>query len=431
MNVLYDITVLGMGQQQKISRTGVFRVVDNVAINLLQNSGVQLTLCADTSLNVTAFACQYINETKSYKNASFLYPPDYTKRLKYLNYQNLILQKLIQNNSNIKLSEKIWLKSNLKRIQFLNKLTSTESISKKEIQKHSIYHSPFFAISNNIKSAGLKSIFLTVYDLIPIKYPHFFEEKMTWSVKNALSNITPETWVFCISNSTKNDLLNYMGNKINPGKVIVTELAASEMFYKSSDKEYNKYIQHKYSIPNLPYILSLCTLEPRKNILTAIRSFAKMIEQEHIADLNLVLVGTKGWNFDQIFEEIDNSKNLKNRIIITGFIPDEDLAAIYSDALFFVYPSFYEGFGLPLLEAMRCGIPVITSNTSSLPEVVGNAGIMIDPTDEDALSAAMLALYQNKELRKSLSEKSINRAVQFNWARCAQETINAYSLSLI
>ena len=222
-----------------------------------------------------------------------------------------------------------------------------------------------------------------------------------------------------------------MGNKINPGKVIVTELAASEMFYKSSDKEYNKYIQHKYSIPNLPYILSLCTLEPRKNILTAIRSFAKMIEQEHIADLNLVLVGTKGWNFDQIFEEIDNSKKLKNRIIITGFIPDQDLAAIYSDALFFVYPSFYEGFGLPPLEAMRCGIPVITSNTSSLPEVVGNAGIMIEPTDEDALSAAMLAIYQNSELRKSLTEKSLFRASQFSWAKCAQETINAYSQSLI
>ena len=198
MNVLYDITVLGMGQQQKMSRTGVFRVVDNLAINLLQNPEVQLTLCADTAINVTDFACRYINETKSYQNAAFLYPPDYNKRLKYLNQQNLIFQKLIQNNSNIKLTEKIWLKYNLKKIQFLNKLTSTESISKKDIQKYSIYHSPFFAISNNIKSTGLKSIFLTVYDLIPIKYPRFFEEKMTWSVKNALSNITPETWVFCI-----------------------------------------------------------------------------------------------------------------------------------------------------------------------------------------------------------------------------------------
>jgi glycosyltransferase involved in cell wall biosynthesis len=119
---------------------------------------------------------------------------------------------------------------------------------------------------------------------------------------------------------------------------------------------------------------------------------------------------------------------VRDRITLAGYIPDADLAAVYGGALAFVYPSLYEGFGLPPLEAMQCAIPVITSNTSSLPEVVGDAGIMVDPTDRDRFCEGMLALYRDSTLRDSLAAKSVARAAQFTWERCARETVNAYRL---
>jgi glycosyltransferase involved in cell wall biosynthesis len=141
-------------------------------------------------------------------------------------------------------------------------------------------------------------------------------------------------------------------------------------------------------------------------------------------------VGTKGWDFDKIFQELSNLPTLKERVIITGYVADEDLAALYSGAMAFVYPSFYEGFGLPPLEAMQCGVPVITSNTSSLPEVVGDAGIMVAPTDADALCQSMLNLYASSDLRSKMSFKSIEQAKKFSWQNCTEQTIGAYQLAL-
>ena len=142
--------------------------------------------------------------------------------------------------------------------------------------------------------------------------------------------------------------------------------------------------------------------------------------------LNLVLVGTKGWDFDRIFKEIEGAKELSGRIITTGFVPDGDLAPLYSAAMMFVYPSLYEGFGLPPLEAMQCGVPVVTSNTSSLPEVVGDAGIMVSPKDGEALSQAMLDLYRDGKKRTALSAQGLLRSKLFSWKKCADQTVEAY-----
>ncbi len=210
----------------------------------------------------------------------------------------------------------------------------------------------------------------------------------------------------------------------------MTELAASESFYQSNDKEKNKKVRKKYGIPDGPYILSLCSLEPRKNIDSVIKAFAKIVKQENIPDLSLVLVGPKAWGLEKLFAELEASTAVKDRIIITGFMDNEDLAPIYSDALLFIYPSFYEGFGLPPLESMQCGTPVITSDTTSLPEVVGNAGIMVDPTKLDAICQALLSIYRSPSLREDLSKRSLERANKFSWEKCAQATVDAYKLSL-
>ena len=216
--------------------------------------------------------------------------------------------------------------------------------------------------------------------------------------------------------------------KLDESQIFVAPLAASDtLFYPVLEQDIIGYTLQKYDIPsNQPYFLSISTLEPRKNIDTIIKSFSELVLQEKIQDVNLVLVGTKGWDFDKIFEIIAVSPQIKNRIIFTGYVPDEDLAALYSGALCFVYMSLCEGFGLPPLEAMQCGTPVICSDTTSLPEVMGDAGILVNPTDWVAISQAMLNVYQNQPLRIELNQKSLQRASHFSWQKFADETWNVY-----
>jgi glycosyltransferase involved in cell wall biosynthesis len=212
--------------------------------------------------------------------------------------------------------------------------------------------------------------------------------------------------------------LNYLGGRVDPAKVIVTHLAASALFYPNKHAEFKCQVKEKYEIPpGMPYLLSLCTMEPRKNIEQVIKAFVEICNVKGITDLQLVLVGARSWRFEKIFETFAYAKEFHDRIIITCYINDEHPSAIYSDALAFVYPSFYEGFGLPPLEAMQCGVPVITSNTSSLPEVIGDAGIMVGPKDNDALCQAILSIYKSQTLRDKMSLAGIDRAREFSWKK--------------
>jgi glycosyltransferase involved in cell wall biosynthesis len=141
----------------------------------------------------------------------------------------------------------------------------------------------------------------------------------------------------------------------------------------------------------------------------------------------LVIVGGKGWKYDDIFRNIE-ALNLQEDVIFTGYVPKEDLVKFYNLADLFVYPSLYEGFGLPPLEAMACGCPVITSNTSSLPEVVGDAGIMVNPYDVNELVKVMYEVLTNEGLKKELSKKGLERAKLFDWKKTAEETWKAYEM---
>jgi glycosyltransferase involved in cell wall biosynthesis len=293
-----------------------------------------------------------------------------------------------------------------------------------------IYHSPFLPLPANLKKQYFNNSIITIYDMLPVLFPNYFENGTIVSMEKVYNSITSETWVTCISDTTKKDLLEYKSGSIDPNKVFVTSLAASNFFYKSNNKDWNNECLIKYNIPSKPYALSLCTFEPRKNIVHSINAFVKMVEKNNIEDLYFVLVGTKGWDFDSIFDRLDSCTSLRSRFIVTGFVPDEHLSAIYSEAMMFVYPSLYEGFGLPPLEAMQSGVPVITSNTSSLPEVVGDAAIMIDPTNSSELEDAMYSLYTDEELRKHLSAKGMERAKLFSWKKCAEQTVDVYRKSM-
>ena len=308
--------------------------------------------------------------------------------------------------------------------RFLNPL------AEQALRQANIFHSPSFAFPELTASIGGLRRFLTVHDMIPVLYPHFFDQGAEARHKAILRSLRPSDWVLCDSESTRNDLCEYV-RALDRARVFVTWLAADpDIFYRCTDEQRLAVARRSYNIPDRPYVLSVCAIEPRKNLDHVVRCFTDLVRQQKIDDLNLVLVGPPGWKNQAVLDQIRKSGEVRSRIIVTGYVRNEDMAAIYSGALMFVYPSLYEGFGLPLLEAMQCGLPAITSNTSSLPEVVGNAGALVDPRDDNQLCAAMLELYRSPVRRAALAEAALERAQQFSWQRCLSQTLEAYKTAL-
>jgi len=417
MRVLYDIAVLGLGHHQERARTGVFRVVENVALELACASGLGLEFCT---------------------TAVPLHCDDYLKTRPELAHIPLRTAPVWMGAHRLKMALAKdaaargpgW---NLRRVVRGSVFVAAElvrrcapTLSMSQVSCADIYHSPFYPLPAKTRRIARLRRFLTVYDLIAVLRPDLFENNVTKLIRKALASLSPDDWVLCISEATRRDLLNYRTD-LDPEKVLVTPLAAAAHFRPDLRQKRWEEVRRKYSLPDPPYLLTLSTLEPRKNIAHAIRCFGRLAAGGEIGDMKLVMVGTKGWMMESIFAELARLGVHSDRVIITGFVPDEDLAPIYSHALMFVYPSLLEGFGLPPLEAMQCGVPVITSNTSSLPEVVGDAGIMVPPTDEEALCRAIATLVGDDEMRQRLAGQALARAATFSWARCAADTIAAYA----
>ena len=299
------------------------------------------------------------------------------------------------------------------------------------IRRADVYHAPSGIVPRQVASGADRPggralpIFITVHDLLPIKHPEYFLADHVTDPARWLAPFTRDRWYLCSSENTCRDLLET--GRCDPARVFVTPLAAGEDFYPRP--EAGPAIRAKYGLGDAPYFLSVCTLEPRKNLLTVIRTFLRLVRQEgrRLPDgLRLVLVGTQGWMHQAIFDACSEAGDDRGRIVFAGHVPEEDLPALYSHAAAFVYLSFYEGFGLPVLEAMKCGTPVISSNTSSLPEVVGRGGIMLDPRDEDGLAAHLQTLCSDGALRADLSRRALAQAATFSWERCAVSTLAAY-----
>jgi glycosyltransferase involved in cell wall biosynthesis len=226
--------------------------------------------------------------------------------------------------------------------------------------------------------------------------------------------------VLTISQSSKRDIVEMFG--VHPDKVRVTYLGVSPDFTpKPRASTQADAIRAKYRLPGR-YILYVGNLEPRKNITSLIAAFGSLVQRE---DVDLVVVGRKAWLYDAVFETAVKS-GYDQRIHFTDYADLADLPWIYSLAEVFVFPSLFEGFGLPNLEAMSCGTPVISSNTSAVPEVVGDAGLLIDPTDIAQIAAAITHVLSDKGLAEHLRSAGIQRATQFTWHRTAVETIDAY-----
>ncbi len=421
MNVLYDISILGLVHENAIPKTGIARVVETLASELDAVPDCHLELCSSEYL---VSSLEYTESDPYLQTVSF---PLGKLQGPFLRLQENV-QSRVETTTGLPHAVARANRKLLHCATMFNKAMACP-LDAASLRNADIYHSTYLALPEQAKQAKGVQLFLTIYDLIQTLFPEYCNGNAAEYFEQITSSITPETYFLSISEATKVDLCNYL--KIDPARVFVTPLAADPaLFYPVTDADALAGVRRKYHIRNAPYVLSLCTIEPRKNIDHAIRSYVRLMQEGKTPDLQLVLAGGKGWNYDHIFREIEGAEAFKDNIVVTGFVANEDLAALYSGALVFVYPSLYEGFGLPPLEAMQCGVPVITSNTSSLPEVVGAAGIMLDPRDADGLCGALLSLYEDADLRREMAGKSLARAGLFSWERCADDTVQAYKTAL-
>jgi glycosyltransferase involved in cell wall biosynthesis len=292
-----------------------------------------------------------------------------------------------------------------------------------------LYFEPYFKFPTIIHGTNYnvypyqKSLkVMSLYDLTFIKYPNYINsvvETYTERVKRCLK------WtdlVVTISESSKKDIVEYLS--VEPDRIYVTPLASrySPNYLSLDSKEKLKQlINYDFS---KPYILFVSTIEPRKNINAIISAFNYLKEKSKI-EHQLILIGQKGWHHHPIFEAIAAS-SWNSQVHHLNYLSDELVALFYSQADVFVYPSHYEGFGLPVLEAMTLGAPVITSNTSSLPEVAGDAALLVDPNEPTQLAEAILKVISDCQLRSQLIHKGQERAKLYSWERTAQETLKAY-----
>jgi len=267
----------------------------------------------------------------------------------------------------------------------------------------------------------VKNGIVTIHDLKYIKYPHylgkfnFLKKKYLYYVfSNAIKNSKK---IIAVSNSTKKDILELFEVE-NPDKIKVIYEASNIKKSKKKESDLEEYGVKK------PYFLFLGEHRPHKNIKGLIKAFDIFINRYKNSDYNLVITGKKHASYREKITNI--SEETKNKIIFTGFVPDKILFDLYNNSYAFLLISLYEGFGIPILEAMQCSTPVITSNISSMPEIGGNAAITVDPYNYNEIAKKMNLIIEDKKLYRKLQEKGIKRVSKFTWKKTAKETLETY-----
>jgi glycosyltransferase involved in cell wall biosynthesis len=261
---------------------------------------------------------------------------------------------------------------------------------------------------------------LTVHDLIFRRYPAHHKRLNRWYLNATMPLFCRRAdHIIAVSEQSKRDVIEAYG--IPPEKITVIYEAADPRFCPQA-AETIAAVRARYRLPDR-YLLFVGTIEPRKNLGRVLTAFERL-HAEGLTDA-LVIVGKRGWLYDDFFARLEASP-AKQAVIFPGFVPDADLPAIYSGAQALAFPSEFEGFGLPVLEAMACGTPVVCSNTSSLPEVTGDAALLVDPLDVDALTEALRRVLNDPALAADLRGRGLVQAARFSWARAAEETLVVY-----
>jgi glycosyltransferase involved in cell wall biosynthesis len=287
-----------------------------------------------------------------------------------------------------------------------------------------LFHSPDFVLPPVRHTPAI----LTVHDLSFLRVPECYLPTFRRYLEGAVTRAVRRAGcILADSQCTRSDLIQLMN--VEPERIVVIYPGVEARFRPVQDEQTLASVRTRYELPR-QFVLGLGTLQPRKNFEGLVDSFGRLLAERGdsapFEDLYLVIVGGKGWMCEQMLALVERS-GLGDRVRLPGFAADEDLPAIYSLASVFAFPTWYEGFGLPVLEAMACGTPVVAADNSSLPEVVGSAGLMVDAADAEALAEALARLLADRALRRQLVADGRERAKRFTWEGAAQQLLHAYS----
>jgi len=267
-------------------------------------------------------------------------------------------------------------------------------------------------------------VVVSVHDLSFEHLPQTFNRRSRTQLRLTVRHsVKKAARILTLSEHTRRDMIETYGT--SPERITAIPLAAPSYFGRVREERELQRVRHIYGIEG-DYILCVSSIQPRKNLPRLVSAYESLRNKRGPGKLpKLVLVGKCAWLYDETLRSIEEGR-MKDSIILTGYVPQSDLPALYSGSICFVYPSYFEGFGLPPLEAMKCGTPVIAGNRTSLPEVVGDAGILVDPFDVNAIAAAIGRLVDDPDLRQQLSVKGVARSRLFDWNETARRTLNVY-----
>jgi glycosyltransferase involved in cell wall biosynthesis len=265
-------------------------------------------------------------------------------------------------------------------------------------------------------------VVVTLHDLIPVMHPELetFAARCYWRM-HIPAAARGSDFIITISGHALREIRENYNVPADRIRVIMQSFDPAMM--ERPDPETARAVRTRYGLPE-GYVLYVGTIQPRKNLVTLIDAFA-ILKRNDKTDRKLVIVGRKGWMFDSLFSRI-TELGLQNDVLFTGFVPDEELPCLFDGAAVFAYLSLFEGFGRPPLEAMACGVPVVASNTTAIPEVVGDAGISVDPRDAGRIAEALRHVLETPGVAEELRKKGIERARLFSWEKTARETLEVY-----
>lgn len=407
LNIVYDATILTNYIYKSAARSGIFFVALNVLKELSNRKDVHIVLYFSPEKAFEGFV--YKNEFFPY--LELVHDMDRYTCLSKLNKKGWE----IYNSKHVNVIAKAAAALTIVLTRRIAKRVAKKNLNRNILQNADLYFSPVYKIPDEIRSYPLKKA-LILHDPSPYIFPDFFKSKRSSFLDDIKSSANENDFFFCVSQSSLNDFKKYF-SFLNSNNSAVTHLAANSSFKNIADSLKINQIRNKYGIPEQKkFVFSLCTIEPRKNIVRAVKTFIEFVEKNKIRDLVWVMGGGH-WNTFAAELQRSNVKWNPEQICRIGYVDDDDLPVLYSNAEWFVYTSQYEGFGLPPLEAMQCGCPVIVSNNSSLPEVVGDAGLLIDWDSDEQHIAAYEKYYYNEDLRKENSRKGVVRARLFSWKK--------------
>ena len=410
--ILLDITILGHGFDIQSARRGVERTVENLFDGLLKSDACDVTFTATSSL---AGTYDFLKTRGIDPEQRLKFWP---KQLSSSRWARQFRQKVHHTLEDRSLPARSLRKVRALAAGWLEK----GSVDLKEyfLADADIYHTPhtnypLLPFPPAVRKHPTIRKFVTIHDLMTVSHPEIFGMTIRPYFQQMLECLSETTFAFCASESVRADILEL--TPLRPERIFLAPLAAErELFHPVAPAETRAALE-ELGIPNRPYFLALSVAELHKNFGHLIQCLVELVRAKELPDHNLVIVGRNAARHPLLTGLLAGQPELAKRILTPGFVPDEKLAALYSGATAFLFPSLAEGFGLPPLEAMQCGAPVISSNTTSMPEVIGDAGILLPPSDVDGWCQAMLNLAHEENLRAELRGKSLARAELFSWER--------------